>query len=284
MKQTDFHIRGRSVDNFETPFQLRVKNGLAIVDAEGTCYRDLNALLRKLNSNGVKKAELHNVYGQRYIGTSLNGNMKIEIYGTPGNDLGAFMNGAKISVYGNVQDGCGNTMNDGLIVVHGHAGDLAGYSMRKGKIFIQDDVGYRAGIHMKESQNIRPFIVIGGSSQDFLGEYMAGGVILVLCLNSHEERHRAKFVGAGMHGGVIYIRGEITSLGKEVKVMDIDKSDVHLIRSLIKEFCDYFNFNFDEIMSRKFTKIVPVSHRPYGRLYSHYAYARQCCNVLLNME
>lgn len=268
--QTDFYIKGRSVDIFETPFQLRVKNGLAIVDAEGTCYRDLNALLRKLNNDGVKKAELHNVYGQRYIGTSLNGNMKIEIYGTPGNDLGAFMNGAKISVYGNVQDGCGNTMNDGLIVVHGHAGDLAGYSMRKGKIFIQGDVGYRAGIHMKETQNIRPFMVIGGSSMDFLGEYMAGGVILILGLNLHEgERHRAKFVGTGMHGGVIYVSGEITNLGKEVEVTNVDRSDVQLIRSLVKEFCGYFSFDFDEVMSRKFTKIVPVSTRPYGRLYAY---------------
>ena len=68
--------------------------------------------------------EIHGVCGQRYIGTDLDSTMQIDIYGTPGNDLGAFMNGPKITVHGNVQDACGNTMNEGLIVVHGCAGDL----------------------------------------------------------------------------------------------------------------------------------------------------------------
>jgi glutamate synthase domain-containing protein 3 len=270
MKRIDFYFRGRSINNFESFSYLKVKKGLAIINAEEIYYRDLNALLRKLSGDGIKKVEVRNVFGQRYIGTNLNGNIEIKVYGTPGNDLGAFVNGSNIFVYGNVQDGCGNTMNGGLIVVHGHAGDLAGYSMRKGKIFIRDDVGYRAGIHMKEYQNTRPLMVIGGSTRDFLGEYMAGGVILVLGLNLPEgECHRAKFVGTGMHGGVIYVRGEITNLGKEVEVTDVDKSDVRFIRSLVKESCGYFSFDFDEIMSRKFTKIVPISNRPYGKLYAY---------------
>ena len=37
--------------------------------------------------------------------------------GTPGNDLGSFMDGPKITVRGNAQDGCGNTMNNGIIVI-----------------------------------------------------------------------------------------------------------------------------------------------------------------------
>ena len=50
----------------------------------------------------------------------------IEIYGTPGNDLGAFMSGPTVIVHGNAQDGCGNTMNEGQIIIHGHAGDVTG--------------------------------------------------------------------------------------------------------------------------------------------------------------
>jgi len=134
------------VELFQT--RVKIKDDVAKVDAEDVYYRHLNALLRSLNGNGVKHIEVQNVYGQRYMGTDLDGDIKIDIYGTPGNDLGAFMNGPSIAVYGNAQDGCGNTMNGGLIVVHGRAGDITGYSMRKGKIFIRDDVGYRAGIHM----------------------------------------------------------------------------------------------------------------------------------------
>jgi glutamate synthase domain-containing protein 3 len=114
----------------------------------------------------------------------------IEIFGTPGNDLGAFMNGPRIIVHGNAQDGCGNTMNEGEIIIHGHAGDIIGLSARGGKIFVREDVGYRAGIHMKEYQGKKPVLVIGGTAQDFLGEYMAGGVLILLGLDLGEgKRH-----------------------------------------------------------------------------------------------
>ncbi|MEM2911546.1 MAG: hypothetical protein QW146_03475 [Candidatus Bathyarchaeia archaeon] len=231
-------------------------------------YRELNALIRKLVNDGFKEFRLHHVCGQRYIGTGLTHNVTFKIYGTPGNDLGAFMNGPQIHVYGNVQDGCGNTISDGLITVYGQAGDVVGYSMRGGKIFIRDNVGYRAGIHMKGYQTT-PFLVIGGCAGDFLGEYMAGGVILLLGLGLNEnEHHKTRFVGTGMHGGVIYVRGKVTHVGKGAQVLDVDKNDMQIIHSLIKQFCDYFGFASEEILKRKFTKIVPVSHRPYGKLYA----------------
>jgi len=249
---------------------VKIESNVAKIDAEGVYYQHLSTLLRALQRDGFRNIEIRNVYGQRYIGTNLARNIEIIIHGTPGNDLGAFMNSPKITVYGNAQDGCGNTMNGGLIVVHGHAGDVAGYSMRGGKIFIRDDVGYRAGIHMKGFQNIRPCMVIGGTARDFLGEYMAGGVILILGLNLRNgERHKAKFVGTGMHGGVIYVCREITNVGREVAIMDVEKGDTELIRGLVREFSDCFGFDFDKIVDRSFRKIVPVSHRPYGRLYAY---------------
>ena len=96
--------------------------------------------------------ELHNIYGQRYLGTDLHQMVEIHIYGTPGNDLASFMDGPRIVVNGNAQDGCANTMNGGVVIVHGRAGDATGHSMRGGQVFIRDDVGYRVAIHMKESR------------------------------------------------------------------------------------------------------------------------------------
>jgi glutamate synthase domain-containing protein 3 len=248
--------------------RVKVENDVWRINADGICYRDLNTLLRALNHNGARKIEIHNIYGQRYIGTDLEGNTEIDVYGTPGNDLGAFLNGPRLVIHGNVQDGCGNTMNEGQIVVHGRAGDITGYSMRDGKIYVRDDAGYRVGIHMKEYCSKKPYLVVGGTAQDFLGEYMAGGVLVVLGLTLKPGKsHRAKFVGTGMHGGIIYICGEISHLGREVEIMDVNEGDLYLIQSLVKEFCGYFDFDFDEIMNRKFAKIIPVSHRPYGKLY-----------------
>lgn len=164
----------------------KLEDNVAIVDAKGVPYQQLNMLLRKLSVNGIKIIEVYNVYGQRYIGTGLKAPLEIKVYGVPGNDLGAFMDGQRIFVYGNAQDGCGNTMNDGLIVVHGDVGDVAGYAMRGGKIFVEGNAGFRVGVHMKEYGSRKPIIVIGGKAGGFLGEYMAGGIMLVLGLTGEE--------------------------------------------------------------------------------------------------
>jgi glutamate synthase domain-containing protein 3 len=242
------------------------------VDARPLSHRDLNARLRELVSHGVQRIELHNVYGQRYIGTDLGQQVKIDIFGTPGNDLGAFMHGPRIIVHGNAQDGCGNTMDNGEIVIHGHAGDILGLSARGGKIFIRDDVGYRAGIHMKEYEDRKPTVVIGGTAQDFLGEYMAGGVLIVLGLNLKEgERYKPNFVGTGMHGGVIYIRGDVQKfqLGKEVGIAELDEDDCLVLKELVGEFARHFGCKTEEVLKHKFTKLFPLYLRPYGQLYAY---------------
>ena len=242
------------------------------MDANGIFYRELNARLRSAVSDGTQKIELHNVHGQRYIGTNLDKAVEIEIFGTPGNDLGAFMNGARLIVHGNAQDCCGNTMNEGEIVVHGHAGDILGLSARGGKIFIREDVGYRAGIHMKEYGDRKPVLVIGGTAQDFLGEYMAGGTLILLGLNlGKEEHHKANFIGTGMHGGVIYLRGEVESyqLGKEVGVAELEEKDYQTLQEFVGEFTSYFGYDAEEILRHKFVKLFPRCLRPYGRLYAY---------------
>jgi len=242
------------------------------IDTRGVSSRELNARLKQLASNGTRKIELQNVYGQRYIGTDLGRPIEIDIFGTPGNDLGAFMDGPKIVVHGNTQDGCGNTMNRGEIIIHGHAGDILGLSARGGKIFVRDDVGYRAAIHMKEYQGSKPVIIIGGTAQDFLGEYMAGGVLILLGLNlGREEGHKASFIGTGMHGGVIYLRGEVQEyqLGKEVGVAEPNENDHLALKEIVGEFACHFGYDVEKILRDKFVKLFPLYLRPYGRLYAY---------------
>lgn len=242
------------------------------IDTAGIYYRDLNARLRKLVDEGVEQIELHNVCGQRYIASDLSRPVDIKIYGTPGNDLGAFMNGSRIEVFGNAQDCMANTMNAGEIIIHGHAGDICGMAARGGKIFIRDYVGYRAGIHMKEYQDKKPVMVVGGTGQDFMGEYMAGGVLVVLGLGLKEgEMHKANFIGTGIHGGVIYISGEVEAhqLGKEVGVAELDEHDREILSGLVAEYCGHFKRDTAAIMHRPFKKLYPKFLRPYGRMYSY---------------
>ncbi len=246
------------------------KNGRVVVDAKDIYYRDLNRLLQKIFvERHPKVIELRNVTGQRYIGTRIRGEVEIDIFGTPGSDLGAFMDGPTIKVFGNAQDGCGNTMNSGRIIVYGHAGDILGMSMRGGKIFVKTDIGYRGAIHMKEYKEKIPVIVVGGTSQDFLGEYMAGGVVILLGLNN--KSHRATFIGTGMHGGRIFIRGRVEDyqLGKEVGLEEPNEEDRKVLEENITEFCTYFGYEPSEILKGPFIKLYPKYLRPYGRLYAY---------------
>jgi glutamate synthase domain-containing protein 3 len=247
-------------------------NSRLVIDTKGVYYRKVNDMLRKAVSEDIKYIVLNNVCGQRYLGTDLNAVIDIEINGTPGNDMGAFMNGPRLTVNGNAQDGCGNTMNEGEIVIHGHAGDIIGLAARGGKILVRDDVGYRAGIHMKEYQDKKPLLVIGGTAQDFLGEYMAGGTLVVLGLNLKEgEKHKAHFVGTGMHGGVIYLSGGIEEyqLGSEVGVDELDEADYTILKEAVNEYCANFSVEAIEILKRDFIKLYPRYLRPYGRLYAY---------------
>ncbi len=244
----------------------------ATIDATGLQFKELNAKLREAVAGGAERIELKNVYGQRYIGTDLDKPVRLDIYGTPGNDLGSFMDGPTVVVHGNAQDGCGNTMNQGEIVVEGHAGDIVGMSARGGKIFVRDNVGYRAAIHMKEYKGKKPVIVVGGTAQDFAGEYMAGGVLVLLGLTLNGSmQHKASFVGTGMHAGVIYIRGTVNEyqLGKEVGIGELDDADRQTLNGLLSEFGCHFDLDTSKITGDKFIKLTPKYLRPYGRLYAY---------------
>jgi len=252
--------------------QPGTESGTIHLNAGGLYYRDLNARLSELVQAGTGEIVLHGVMGQRYLGTNLRRKVRLTIDGVPGNDLGAFMDGPEIHVLNDAQDGCGNTMNSGRIVIHGSAGDIVGHSMRGGKILVRDNAGYRVGIHMKEYGAVRPTIIIGGTAQHFLGEYMAGGILVVLGLRlGAGQPHPSHFVGTGMHGGVIYLRGQVdsASLGKEVGQAAMEAEDEWLLQQLVQEYAATFHMPVERLLSRPFAKLVPLTRRPYGRLYAY---------------
>lgn len=242
------------------------------IDAKNIYYRELNERIRKEIRKGIKTIHLTNICGQRYIGDGISAkNVTIHIKGVPGEDMAAFMDGPKIIVENNAQDGVGNTMNDGKVIVHGLAGDVIGYGMRGGSVYIKGDVGYRVGIHMKGYMDKVPVMVIGGKAGNFFGEYMAGGLLILLGLSSNNDNRPVvgDYCATGMHGGTIYIRGEIDEyiLGKEVKHFDLDKNDEKILKPILEDFCKEMGEQFDIFDFSLFSKIIPVSKRPYGRMY-----------------
>ncbi len=233
-------------------------------------YEELNEEINEVLET-KNKCVVEDVNGQRYIGCGLDEGKTIECYGTTGNDMACYLNGGKVVVYGNCQDAVGNTMGGGEIIVHGHSGDAMGYGMRDGQIYIKDNVACRGGIHMKEFMQMRPVLVIGQNAGSFLGEYMAGGTIVLLGLNMKRgEKIFGTHCASGMHGGKIFVRGTLPkeNLSPNIKVSDLDEQDEKELKSYVKKYCKYFGEDYDKIMSKKFKKLSPLSSRPYSNLYT----------------
>ena len=253
--------------------QVAEKMKMHEIDAKGVYYRDLNEKVRQAISRGEKEILLKNVNGQYYIGDGLRGgDVRITIEGVPGNDLAAFMDGPTLIVKGNAQDNIANTMNGGKVVIHGHAGDVLGYGMRGGKLHILGDVGYRIGIHMKGYKKQVPVVICGGTAGDFFGEYMAGGVLILLGLDEKSGKPVVgDYLGTGMHGGVIFVRGDVDRerCGAEVGITEPEDGDIALLKEYLTDFCGDFNLDIEGIMKKGFKKLTPASLRPYGNLYAY---------------
>ncbi|MCW2277163.1 hypothetical protein [Heliophilum fasciatum] len=250
---------------------MTISNASAVaINAQGLYYKELNEKIRAALAAGAATVRVHSVNGQRYIGTGLSGNASLIVEGTAGNDLGAYMNGLTVTVYGNGQDGIANTMNAGTIVIHGSTGDTLGYAMRDGEVYVEGSVGFRVGIHMKEYQEKVPVLVIGGKAGSFFGEYMAGGILILLGLSGREGHPIVgDFCGTGMHGGVMYIRGNVEEhqLGKEVKVVELDEQDREVLGKYVGRYVGHFGGDAGEILDAPFVKLIPFNKRPYGNLY-----------------
>ena len=234
------------------------------INTEAVDFKTINETLR----SGESDYTLTNCCGQRFIAAGMS-SLTIRISGVPGNALGAYLNGASITVDGNAQDAVGDTMNDGSIVIHGNVGDAAGYAMRGGKIFVRGNAGYRAGIHTKAYREKVPVMVIGGKAGSFLGEYQAGGVIVVLGLSDDDRRIVGNFPCTGMHGGKMILRAEPGEIRfpDQVTPKLAGPDDLEEISSYVREYCGLFDADFDGIMDSPFTVVTPDSGNPYKRLY-----------------
>lgn len=187
--------------------------------------------------------------GQRFIGSGLK-DKTVTIHGTPGNALGAYLDGA-------------------VIEVHGNAGDALGYAMRGGAIYVRGDAGYRAGIHMKAYEDKQPVIVIGGRVGSFLGEYLAGGTIIVLGIGA-SDAPLSNFTGTGMHGGRILIRTAqpLPPLPAQVTVSSATAGDMEEAAPYVREFARRFRMDADSLLADEYVLLRPNAKNPYQQLYT----------------
>lgn len=244
--------------------------GAVHINAKDIHYTQLNEQIRTIVARGGKEIILDNILGQRFIADGLRGeNVTITINGVPGGDLAMFMSGPTIIVHGNADHAPGNTMDKGTVIIHGSAGDAVAHSMRGGRVYVRDNIGYRGGIHMKQYKGKRPILVVGGSAQAFLGEYMAGGLLVVLGLNDAAPVSE-RGVGSGIHGGEIIVRGEVEEryLGMGAKQQPLTSEQRAEILPVIEDFARVFNIDKEPLLAADYSRIIPAHARPFANKYT----------------
>lgn len=241
---------------------------MAILSANAYNHQQL---IKVLNECSEEEIEINELSGHRYIACGWKNNKRLILKGTAGNNLGAFSEGPEITLYGNAQEGVANTMSNGRIVVHGRVGDIAAYAMRGGELFVKEDAGYRLGIHMKAYQDKKPLIVVGGSVGAFTGEYMAGGIIIILGLYGRKNIV-GPYCGTGMYEGDIYIRGNYfpRNLASNIKATLLSTDEMEEIKPYLEKFAGYFDYPLEEILDTPFTRLNVIEKRPFAHLYAGY--------------
>ena len=226
------------------------------------------------------KVRLSGCLGERYIGCGMREGV-LHVEGTPGNALACYLDGGTILVDGNAQDAVADTMNAGLLAVRGSAGDALAYGMRGGCVYILGDAGYRAGVHMKAYEENRSTLVVGGRTGSFLGEYLAGGLIVVLGLGYEGEDVTGFFCGNGMYAGTIYLRTAKApviylrtakapvNLSDKLVLRHVDEKEREaVLRPVVAPFAATFSLDVEECLSGDFIAIEADKSKTYSQLYA----------------
>jgi hypothetical protein len=58
-------------------------------------------------------------------------------------------------------------------------------------------------------------------------------------------------------------------LGKEVGQTPLQPEDLWLLQRYVSEYARHFGVDAEALLQQPFTKLAPLTKRPYGRLYAY---------------
>jgi glutamate synthase domain-containing protein 3 len=117
---------------------------------------------------------------------------------------------------------------------------------------------------MKEYKDKSPLIVVGGRVGSFLGEYQAGGTIIVLGIGQ-SDAPVGFFTGTGMHGGRIFIRtAELQNLPAQVVC---EQTDAGQIEPHIRAYAGLFGIDAEPLLGDTYLMLRANTKNPYKQLY-----------------
>jgi glutamate synthase domain-containing protein 3 len=192
-------------------------------DLAVTPLREINRFLhREAVGAGVRHVQISNADGAHSIAAGVNAPLDIEVDGHAGYYLGGMNQHASITVHGNAGPGVGENMMSGTIRVAGFASTAAGASAHGGTLVIHGDAALRCGISLKGGD-----IVVCGGVGSF-SAFMAQAGRIVICGDAGDA------LGDSLYEAVIYVRGNVRSLGADARFEPMDTADFEAVRELLE--------------------------------------------------
>ena len=182
--------------------------------------RQLNPFLHDLNGQ-VSHVRVLNPQGRHNIAVGMDRPVHVEIMGHAGYFIGGMNKLATVTVHGNVGWSVAENMMSGMVRVRGNASECAGASAHGGLLVIEKDASSRCAISLKGAD-----IVIGGSV-GHLSAFMAQAGTLVVCGDAGPG------LGDSLYEAVIYVRGQVESLGADAREEPLEEVDVIRLDELL---------------------------------------------------
>ncbi len=199
----------RYADSFDVDFNKRAE-----IDASNMPQREINLRIRELMRDGYGTIVIRNPGAKHSIGVGILNRLNLIIDGSLGYFGVGLIDGPNVRIAGRVGWSCAENMLAGTVIVEKNAGSTFGAALRGGDLVCKGSVGSRTGIDMKGGT-----IIVGGDTGAFSGFMMQRGR-MVICGNA------GKNLGDSMYDGIIFVGGEIRSLGVDAvpaELTDLDR-------------------------------------------------------------
>lgn len=208
--------------NIEAVSEPRALANLREFDLSKDSLRDLNLFLhRDAHRSGVTEVVVNNPDGAHSIACGMNSPTNIQIHGHVGYYVAGMNKHASVTVHGNAGPGAAENMMSGRVHIRGFASTAAGASAHGGLLVIDGDASLRCGISLKGGD-----IVVGGSVGSF-SAFMAQAGRLVICGDAEDA------LGDSLYEAVIYVRGQVRSLGADARFEPMTDADRKVVAQLL---------------------------------------------------
>ena len=183
------------------------------LDVGNLTITEINNKIRELMDNGHGTIVIKNPRGKHSLGVGILSRLNLIIEGSLGYFAVGLIDGPNVRINGRVGWSCGENMMSGTVLIEKNAGSTFGAAIRGGDLVCMGSVGSRTGIDMKGGT-----IIVGGDTGTLSGFMMQRGRMIV-CGNA------GKNLGDSMYDGIIYVGGDIKSLGVDAVTAELTQAD-----------------------------------------------------------